>query len=125
MAAVNWPLMEPEFAKNNALEGAWIQCDEDEFDSKAPWGSRAHLLVTHSEVTLTVENWTAEMSALEAGWLKMLLLDHSEQDYAEIQNGLVKWTAPRRRVWIVGGERNGIHYLSMGTFDPPLYFKRQ
>lgn len=125
MLAVNWPLVEPEFAKNDVLEGAWIQCDEDEFDSKAPWGSRAHLLVTHSEVTLTVGKWTDEMSALDMAWLKLLLSDRGDQDFAKIQDDIVTWTAPRRRVWLVGGERSGTHYLSPGMFDPPLYFKRE
>ena len=128
MDAANWPLMSPEYTKIDNIDGEWIQCPE-EFYSKDPWQTKASLTVSKQYITLTVDAWrdSVEESKLSLFTLFFEYDDfpHSAHMFHVNKHGVIAFKIPRHLLYLKGGAKNNIDYVSLGTFDPPIVFRRK
>ena len=119
----------PEYVRVKDLSGEWVQCNEGQFYSKAYWGYGARVSIKDDTLVLTVRPWIDDLDEVKYKLFTMFFerddFRYSSRMFKMDDKGLLVFTMKRKGIYMLGATRDNIVYLSIGIFDPPLFFVKE
>ena len=127
-----FPFGTAEYTRLDNIEGTWTQVGWDVFPQKTPLAQPAEVLVSGDKVILTVTPWTRNSETIKDNERELLShffnFDYQnppQRMFRRSKTGCILLTVDRRYIYIQGATKNGVDFLGIGFFDPPIVLQRK